>query len=79
MQKKKFYQSSNFWHSLITLIASIFVTVNLGDLAATAHQIIDAATTEKIQWAAIIQGAYTFMNMVYQMFIKPGQSQKIQA
>lgn len=78
MQKKKFYQSSNFWHSLITLIASIFVTVNLGDLTATAHQIIDAAITEKIQWAALIQGAYTFMNMIYQMFIKPGTRNMLQ-
>lgn len=68
--KKKFYQSSNFWHSLITLLSSVFVALNVETIAA-AHNLVDAATADTVQWAAVIQSGYTVMNMVYQLFIKP--------
>jgi uncharacterized membrane protein YkvI len=71
MEKKKFYQSSNFWHNLVTFIISIFTSVEMAQVGSAAGNVIDQVFTQPLQIGPLVVAAYTMMNMIYQLFIKP--------
>lgn len=71
MKKKMFWQSSNFWHSLVLLVGQIWMGVEASQVLEGAQGVIDAVFAPEVQIATIIGAAYTFLNMIYQLFIKP--------
>ena len=71
MKKKNFWQSSNFWHSLVMLIGQIWVGATADQVLDGAQGVIETVFAPEIQIAAIIGAAYTFLNMIYQLFLKP--------
>ena len=69
-QQKKFWQSPNFWNSIISIFASLFVGSTASVVAENATSIVNAVFAEQIMWTAIINGGLTILNSVYQLFIK---------
>ena len=69
--KKLFWKSSNFWHNLLTFVGSIWVTSEAQTVIAAAKNVTDAVFAPEVQLAGIITAAFTLVNMIYQLFIKP--------
>ena len=69
--KKPFWKSSNFWHNLLTFIGSVWVTSEAQTVINAAQGVADAIFAPEMQLAGIITAAFTFLNMIYQLFIKP--------
>ena len=62
---KPFWQSKNFWHNVIALMSTLFVSAQAQEIINATSGLVDALFAEKIAITQIILALITIANVVW--------------